>query len=147
MVTNIVNLQQVPDPSANDMASLAALLTQLYGEPFRFVRISYGDELTLHFGNLRKANSPKLADKLYGSFYLRRSWFVLDLQVGNSNTVGHRRKMIYRGRIGDADPQREISKRKNNLLSPKAASFQRYLFWSNQLWDAGFSFNFLMEAR
>jgi hypothetical protein len=45
-------------------------LLQLQGEPFRFFRFSYGDELTLHFGDLRPARSPKLKRRLYGAYIL-----------------------------------------------------------------------------
>ena len=33
-------------------------------------RVSYGDELTLHFGDLRPARSPKLKAKPYGAYIL-----------------------------------------------------------------------------
>lgn len=42
----------------------------MVGEPFRFARVSYGDELTLHFGDLRFARSPKLKHKQYGAYIL-----------------------------------------------------------------------------
>jgi hypothetical protein len=42
----------------------------LIGEPFRFSRISYGDELTLHFGDLRPAQSAKLKAHPYGTYIL-----------------------------------------------------------------------------
>jgi hypothetical protein len=56
--------------SASDLSGLQEVLAQLIGETFRFFRISYGDEATLHFGNLHPARSPKLKDKLYGTYIL-----------------------------------------------------------------------------
>lgn len=55
---------------SGDLPGLQSCLTQLVGEPFRFARVSYGDELTLHFGDLRPAKSPKLAGKAYGGYIL-----------------------------------------------------------------------------
>ncbi len=49
---------------------LSVYLAQLVGEPFRFARVSYGDELNLHFGDLRPASSPLLKDKLFGVYIL-----------------------------------------------------------------------------
>jgi hypothetical protein len=55
---------------SQDNRDLAAYLLQLQGEPFRFFRFSFGDELTLHFGDLHPARSPKLKGRLYGAFIL-----------------------------------------------------------------------------
>ena len=49
---------------------LVAHTLALVGEPFRLARITYGGELTLHFGELRPANSPKLPGYFYGTFIL-----------------------------------------------------------------------------
>lgn len=70
MGTNLIDLRQVREPSHDDLPGLFAYLSQLVGEPFRFARVSYGDELTLHFGDLRPARSPKLKHQLYGSHIL-----------------------------------------------------------------------------
>ena len=56
--------------SREHIVSPDAHFAQLIGEPFRFVRVSYGDELTAHFGDLRPARSPKLKGKFYGSYIL-----------------------------------------------------------------------------
>ena len=79
MGTHLIDLRQAQEPSQDNLAGLYAYLTQLAGEPFRFARVSYGDELTLHFGDLKPARSPKLGDKLYGSYILgvRGSTWVL----------------------------------------------------------------------
>jgi len=51
-------------------STLQAYRAMLVGEPFQFARVSYGDELTLHFGDLRPARSAKLKGKPYGAFIL-----------------------------------------------------------------------------
>src|SRR5947207_4616442 len=70
METNLIDLRQAQEPSHDDLPRVSAFLTQLVGEPFRFDRVSYGDELTLHFGDLRPAKSPKLKKQLYGAYLL-----------------------------------------------------------------------------
>jgi hypothetical protein len=79
MTTNLIDLRQPHQPSPDDLPALQAYLTPLVGEPFRFARVSYGDELTLHFGDLRPAKSPELKEKLYGAYILgpRASPWVL----------------------------------------------------------------------
>jgi hypothetical protein len=70
MSTTLIDLSQEHEHSSDDLPGLHAHLAQLIGEPFRFVRFSYGDELTLHFGDLEPARHPKLKGKLYGAFML-----------------------------------------------------------------------------
>ena len=70
MGTNLIDMRQAQDTSRDDLSGLHGYLAQLVGEPFRFARISYGDELTLHFGDLRQARSPKLKHKFYGATIL-----------------------------------------------------------------------------
>ena len=70
MATNLIDLGHTRAPSHDDLPGLFADLTQLVGEPFRFARVSYGDELTLHFGDLEQARSVKLKDKRYGAYIL-----------------------------------------------------------------------------
>lgn len=79
MGASLVNLHQVCDASQNSLAGLDAYLSQLVGEPFRFARVSYGDELTLHFGDLRPGRSPKVRHLSYGAYILglRASSWVL----------------------------------------------------------------------
>src|SRR5205807_9205190 len=79
MDTNLIDLRQAHHPSADDLPGLQAYLAQLVGEPFRFARVSYGDELTLHFGDLRPGRSPKRSGQLYGACILglRASPWVL----------------------------------------------------------------------
>ena len=59
-----------PVAASADAGLLAAYLTELAGEPFRFFRVTYGGELTVHFGDLRPAASPRLAGKPYGAYVL-----------------------------------------------------------------------------
>jgi hypothetical protein len=79
MSTHLIDLRQARESSSDDLPGLVAQLAPLVGEPFRFVRVSYGDELTLHFGNLEPARNPKLKGKLYGAYILgmRASPWVL----------------------------------------------------------------------
>src|SRR5437016_4352398 len=65
-----IDLRQARNAAPDDPPALQTFLTQLVGEPFRFARVSYGDELTLHFGDLRPACSPKLRKKPYGAYIL-----------------------------------------------------------------------------
>ena len=79
MGMTLIDLHQARGPSSDDLPGLNAYLFQLVGEPFRFSRVSYGDELTLHFGDLRPARSPNLQHRLYGAYLLglRGSRWVL----------------------------------------------------------------------
>lgn len=78
MGPNLIGFTQASGPQT-DLAGLKAYLAQLVGEPFQFVRLSYGDEPTLHFGDLRAPRSPKLKSKLYGTYVLglRASAWIL----------------------------------------------------------------------
>jgi hypothetical protein len=66
----MLELRQDRLQSAEDVPGLQAYLAPLVGEPFRFARISYGDELTLHFGDLRPARSAKLRGHFSGVYIL-----------------------------------------------------------------------------
>ncbi len=70
MNAKVIDFAQSREMAPDDMGGLNAHLTQLIGEPFQFMRVSYGDELTIHFGNLRPARSPKLPNKFYGEYVL-----------------------------------------------------------------------------
>lgn len=87
MTANLIDLRQGREAAPDYLPGLQAYLAQLVGEPFRFARVSYGDELTLHFGDLRPARSPKLKDRLYGTYILgvRASPWVL--KAGNAPMV------------------------------------------------------------
>lgn len=54
--------------NSTDIAVLRAYLQQLVGEPFLQARFSYGDELTLHFGEARRPQSKMLAHTTRGSY-------------------------------------------------------------------------------
>jgi hypothetical protein len=79
MSTQRIDLRQQRESRSADLSGLLAYLAPLVGEPYRFVRVSYGDELTLHFGDLEPARQPKLKGKLYGAYILgmRASPWVL----------------------------------------------------------------------
>ena len=55
METTRIDLSQEQKSSGQDLSGLKSHLAPLLGVPFRFARVSYGDELTLHFGDLRPA--------------------------------------------------------------------------------------------
>jgi len=67
---NLLQLRPEQHTSPENLAGLRAYLAQLIGETFRFARVSFGDELTLHFGDLRPARSPKLPMHLFGAYIL-----------------------------------------------------------------------------
>jgi hypothetical protein len=79
MSTTLIDLSQEHEQSSDDLSGLHVHLAQLIGERFRFVRFTYGDESTLHFGDLEPARHPKLKGKLYGAFMagLRASPWIL----------------------------------------------------------------------
>lgn len=61
----------LPVDQADQVESLGSYLQLLTAEPFQFSRWSYGDELTLHFGELLNSTSAKRAGKKNGSYILR----------------------------------------------------------------------------
>lgn len=70
MTANLIDLRRSRGAAPDDLPGLRAYLAQLVGEPFRFARVSYGDELTLHFGDVRPARSPRLKNRSYGAYVL-----------------------------------------------------------------------------
>lgn len=86
-MTNLIDLSQARTAAADDLAGLQACLAQLVGEPFQFARVSYGDELTLHFGDLRPARSPKLKGKPYGAYVVGTRGSPWVLKAGNDPLV------------------------------------------------------------
>ncbi len=70
MTSQLLDMTRARPTDVGDLPGLRAALTSLVGEPFRFARVSYGDELTLHFGDLRPARSAKLKKHLYGAYLL-----------------------------------------------------------------------------
>ena len=69
-----------------DLAGLVRHLSLLVGEPFHLARFSYGEELTMHFGEMKPTDHPKLRHLRYGSFILgtRASTWVLKSPDGRS---------------------------------------------------------------
>jgi len=66
----MTNLVEEPISSSSDLLELAQYLDRLTGKPFQFARFSYGDELTLHFGDVRIEKLTKLVSLPYGEFML-----------------------------------------------------------------------------
>jgi|GEM_PF-693917 len=87
MTTKLIDLRQAREGAPDRLSELQAYLAQLVGESFRFARISYGDELTLHFGDLRPARSPKLRKQPYGAYVLGVRASPWLLKSGNAPLV------------------------------------------------------------
>jgi hypothetical protein len=67
------------EPASVDSAALQAYLQQLVGQPFLHFRFSYGDELSLHFGQPRAYSSPKMKHLMKGSYILgtrASNWYI-----------------------------------------------------------------------
>jgi len=79
MSTSLIDLRDGTGECRDDLPGLRVKLVELLGAPFQFARVSYGDELTLHFGDVRPARSPKLKKLTYGTYVLgvRGSSWVL----------------------------------------------------------------------
>lgn len=73
-----LNLAREQKQSAN-VDLLAVYLQQLLGQPFQFLRFSYGDELTLHLGTLREPRGRSKSSKPKGSYIIgarASAWFL-----------------------------------------------------------------------
>jgi len=77
---------------SGNLSELQTLLDRLIGEPFRFLRFTYGDELTIHFGELEPSRSPKLKDTMFGAFMLgvRASSWAITSAAGTVCSDGFR---------------------------------------------------------
>jgi hypothetical protein len=69
-MVGVVDLRSTYESTSGDLAGLEFYLQQIVGEPFLFLRQTYGEELTLHFGAPREASSPKLRRRIRGSYVL-----------------------------------------------------------------------------
>jgi hypothetical protein len=69
-MVGVVDLRSTFESTNGNLAGLEVYLQQIVGEPFLFLRQSYGDELTLHLGTPCEAASPKLRRRLRGSYVL-----------------------------------------------------------------------------
>jgi hypothetical protein len=65
----LLDFQQIKT-SSDDRIELGILLRQLIGQPFLFFRVSYGDELMVHLGELREYTQPKMKHLRKGSSVL-----------------------------------------------------------------------------
>jgi hypothetical protein len=70
MSLTLIELTTAASGNGDCLAELNSYLAPLRGEIFRFFRVSYGYELTVHFGALRPARSEKLQHLRYGAFIL-----------------------------------------------------------------------------
>lgn len=120
MTASLIDLSEPRRDSGDDPAALQAYLVPLVGEPFRFARVSYGDELTLHFGSLRPARSPKLAGMQYGEYALglrASSWI---LKSGTVPVVLWDGVASNRGRSSIASPICNDELEKHPIVSPES---------------------------
>ena len=81
MGTHLIDLRQTRKSPHDDLAGLTAYLAQLVSELFRFARVSYGAELTLHFGDVRPGPSPKIKQKPEWPVHSGTAWISLGAQV------------------------------------------------------------------
>jgi hypothetical protein len=86
-ITNLIDLRQPNQPVPGDLSGLQGSLAPLVGEPFRFARVSYGDEVTLHFGDLRPTVSAKLPKHMYGAYLLGLRGSAWALKSGSEPLV------------------------------------------------------------
>ena len=114
-MTNLIDLRETRAAVPGDLSGLQNYLAQLVGEPFRFARVSYGDELTLHFGDLRPAESPKLKGKLYGAYAFGSRGSPWIVKSGSQPLV------LAADLDGDAgEPVRKEDLEANPLIAPDA---------------------------
>src|SRR5688572_25629015 len=69
-MTSVIDLRGIRQPSVGDLATLRSYVSQLEGQPYLFARVTYGEELNLHFGELQEFRSPKLRRREKGSYVL-----------------------------------------------------------------------------
>lgn len=81
------DLHAVRELVKDDLAGLAMYLQQLIGEPFVFFRESYAGELTIHFGRPIERKSPKLKDRLHGSYVVAVRGSVLMMVTREKGTL------------------------------------------------------------
>lgn len=83
MITTL-NFQELHSPKDDELSELDVILFQLVGQPFLFLRPSYGGELTIHFGIPKETRSPKLKRRVRGSYVLTTrcsAWFVSGIDM------------------------------------------------------------------
>lgn len=62
------NLRDIRESVEGDLGALKLYLQQIVGQPFLFFRESYGDELTIHLGHPKERKSPRLKNRVRGSY-------------------------------------------------------------------------------
>ncbi len=109
--------------SGQDLSGLKRHLAQMVGEPFRFTRVSYGDELTLHFGDLTPARSSKLKDKLYGAYILGLRGSAWILKSGSESVVLTAGEMFNPSPLQFASPLRKEELESGIFIEPESRVF------------------------
>ena len=116
----MLELHQADRQSAENVVGLQGYLAPFVGEPFRLARVSYGDELTLHFGDLRPSGSPKLKGYFYGAYILGVRGSAWILKSGSEPLT------VTAGLFSDslaADLGKQLSKQdfeKNPVIAPES---------------------------
>jgi len=105
---------------SSDYLELRAYLQQLVGQPFRFLRFSYGDELTLHVGQPTQYRSSRLAHLSRGSYVIgaRASYWFLRTHVPPAIIVGDSRPLSYASKHRKPLTPEQVEK--SELLRPGA---------------------------
>jgi len=81
------DLRNPYQPSSGDISGLRACLQQLVGQPFLFFRLFYGDELIVHLGTPTESASPKLRNRVRGSYVLTFRGSNWTLSSGPEQTI------------------------------------------------------------
>ena len=63
----LIDLKEIRH-DGSDLSDLQAMLKQLVGQPFLFFRVSYGDELRFHLGDLQSDSNPRMRGRTKGSY-------------------------------------------------------------------------------
>jgi len=119
-VPTVIQIDDV-QPRSEDREEIRSLLNRLVGKPFLFFKVSYGDELTIHLGELVPYLSPKMKDHKKGAYIvaLRASAWVLEsgLEPGLLYTSGDRLTLRASSRVTTLDWE-EIESRP--IIRPRA---------------------------
>ncbi len=85
-------IRELPRPDLSrlpteEVRGLGVALAELVGQPFRFLKFSYGDELTIHFGDVRPGRASKLSHLEFGAYILSLRCSPWLLKSGAGGTV------------------------------------------------------------
>jgi hypothetical protein len=99
MTGTAIDLRE-PIKATDDLPGLqAVILQQLVGEPFLFARLSYADELVIHFGVPREYAIPKFGNRVEGTCVLSVRGSAWLLKSGKEPRV------VWDGKLPDSFPE------------------------------------------